>query len=145
LLPSRIYFGLARVLGVESPELYVCRDAAAPIGLGPAAAFSSIVAPSHLGGRSLGELAFIVGAHLVHHRHEHLARATFPALSELASVVRSAMLLGRGADDAFARALRGAMSQDRVVAVRRAVRRRGDAAPDVQRWVHGAELAALRL
>jgi hypothetical protein len=145
LLAARMYFGLARVLGLEAPELYVCRDAVAPIGLGPATAFSSVIAPSHFVGRSIGELAFVVGAHLVHHRSEHLARSTFPALSELASVVRSALLLGRGEDDELARAMRASMSQDCVVAVCSAVRRMGDAAPDVQRWVHGAELTALRL
>jgi len=145
LLPARIYFGLSRVLGIESPELFVCRDAVSPIGLGPGVSFSSVVAPMQLVGRSLGEVAYVVGEHLVHHRPEHLARATFPALSELAGVVRSALLLGRGEDDDGARAMRRAMTEDRIAAVSNAVRRMGGAAPDVQRWVHGAELTAVRL
>lgn len=145
-LPAvQVFFGLARVLQLGTPTLYVAPDAVGTIGLAPTDALASVLGASCLGGLALNELAFAIGKHLVVHRPEHLARATFQSLSELHGLVGAAIALGRGERDPDAQALRAACSQDREAMIVAAVRRTGEAAPDVQRWLHGAELTAVRV
>ena len=151
---SKVFFGLARVLGVDPPELYVRKDVPGTIGVAPTAQRTSIVGASLLDGFSIPELAFIVGKHLAQHRREVAIKTVFSSMSELGALLVAAVAIGAPEQAASldaetlvaARRLREEMSPIELEELRRAVARfvASGGKADVRKWMQAAELTTLR-
>jgi tetratricopeptide (TPR) repeat protein len=89
----RTFVWAARVLGIPVPDLYVLDAVPNGIAAIPAASPSTALGPVVLAGRTVQELSFLAGRHLVYYRPAHRPLVFFPTLGELSLLVLTAMRL----------------------------------------------------
>jgi tetratricopeptide (TPR) repeat protein len=88
---ARTFAWAGKVLGIDLPDLVVMDDDRTSVAAMRAAAPSVAVGPSVLTGRSVMELAFLAGRHLVYYRPEHYALIFYPTLADLTALVLGAI------------------------------------------------------
>jgi len=145
----------SRVLGVTCPDLYMLDHVPGEIAAVPEFKPSTAVGPTVVRGRSVKELAFLVGRHLTYYRPEHHVLVHFSSRDALAGLVLAAAQLampdemgsvGGPAVAALRARLRRHLTEADLAAVRDAVRRlhaRGGRA-SLGSWTRSVELTAGR-
>jgi golgin subfamily B member 1 len=148
----RTFVWAARVLGVTLPDLYVLPRVPAGIAAIPASAPSTALGPSVLSGRTVQELSFLAGRHLVYYRPAHLPLVFFPTLAELSALVLTAVRLvipslsvppGGGWVTEHLSSRLGPENKDRLRAIVARLDARGGKL-DLLAWIRGVELTAQR-
>ncbi|MDI1445813.1 hypothetical protein [Polyangium sp. 6x1] len=143
-------------LGVTPPDVYVREDAAVSLVAIPAPDATVLAGQHALRGRTLAELAFLVGRHLTYHVGHHRLLLFYPSLEELSACFVSAIaialpdepipakvrdvvlaykpLFEAHLDDEQRKALEEAVNAFAVAGVR----------PDLPRWAAAVERCATR-
>jgi hypothetical protein len=143
-------------LGMEIPAIYVREDA--PVGLVAIPAEEpTVLAGTHaLRGRSLQELAFLVGRHLAYHVNVHRLLLFYPSLEELSACFVTALALGaperpvpakaQEIVDAHKPLIEPHLTPQRIAALRKAVNEfeAAQVRPDLTRWAAAIERCATR-
>jgi tetratricopeptide (TPR) repeat protein len=152
----RTFQWAAQVLAVPCPDIYVVDEVPGEIAAVRAAAPSTAVGPTVVGGRSAKELAFLAGRHLTYYRPEHQVLVYFPTHDELERLLLASVELAlpgstgatssRAVTALRARLERLVTPEDRAVvtdAAQRLVGRRGQAS--LAGWARSVELTAGRV
>ena len=84
----------SRLLGIQTPELYVVPEVSGELAAHPERNPISVVSRSVGSGLGLPELAFLWGRHLVQFRPEHELSLFFPAASDQAALLTAALAVG---------------------------------------------------
>jgi len=146
----------SRLLGVQTPELYVLPEVSGELAAHPERVPVSVASRSVGSGLSLAELAFLWGRHLVQFRPEHELALFFPDPTEQAALLTAALSIGgasehtlRGLDaDAkrFAAGLKKHLRGSKLELMKEIVRRQPNVEPGVRMRAYRrrAERAALR-
>ncbi len=88
---ARTFAWAGKVLGIDLPDLVMLEDGRTSVAAMRAAAPAVAVGPSVLTGRSVMELAFLAGRHLVYYRPERYALIFYPTLADLTALVLAAV------------------------------------------------------
>ena len=87
----RTFVFASQVLGITLPDLYVLDEVPGGLAAVQLETQTTAIGPSVLRGMSVPTLAFLVARHLTYYRPEHYALVFFPTLSELQTLVLSAI------------------------------------------------------
>ena len=93
----RCFAWAASILGMHAPALFADPDFAGTAELVPAMPPATRLGQKSLSGRSAGELAFIAGKHLAHHRAQEFMRALIPNIADLEDIFLAALSIGNPA------------------------------------------------
>lgn len=88
---TRTFVWACKVLDVPLPDIYVGDEVPGGIAAVPAEMPSAMVGKSVLSGRSLKELAFLVGRDVTYYRPEHYVLVLYPSLQDLTGVFLAAV------------------------------------------------------
>ncbi len=88
---TRTFKWASKILDVPLPEVYVADDVPGGIAAVPAEMPTALVGRTVLSGRSLKELAFLVGRDITFYRPEHYVLVMYPTLRELTSLFLGAV------------------------------------------------------
>ena len=142
----------AEILHMTPPELLL-GDPSSPIPFTPAfAPFGAVLVGVSAVDARADALVYVIGKRLAEQRPELIARAFFPAVSDLTSLLAAAVRVSRqeGAKDAAGAALDASLNAVLMPQERegiRAVVMQGQAASglvDVKRWSQAADLSSMR-
>ena len=142
----------AEILHMAAPELLL-GDPGSPIPFAPALAPFGAVHVSAPAVEARGEsLIYIVGKRLAEQRPELIARAFFPAVSDLTSLLAAAVRVGRqeGAKDSAGKALDASLNAILMPQEREGIRAvvmqasMAGGLVDVKRWSQAADLSSMR-
>ncbi|HEX4335642.1 MAG TPA: tetratricopeptide repeat protein [Polyangiaceae bacterium] len=154
---ARSLLWTSKLLGVETPALYVMDGAPGNMTAAPLVTRTSIVSRALASGLSLGELSFLWSRHLTFHHDAYRLAAFFPTTLDLANLVVAAKAVGSpetrsidfltGETKDLAKALRKAMDED---AFEKLAERCRSLSPDglaarAVVWARGVELVAGRV
>jgi golgin subfamily B member 1 len=148
----RTFVWAARVLGVELPALYALPRLPGGVAAIPASTPSTALGPTVLAGRTVQELSFLAGRHLVYFRPAHLPLVFFPTLAELSSLVLTAVRLvipslsvppGGGWVTEHLSSRLGPEKKERLGSIVTRLDARGGRL-DLLGWIRGVELTAQR-
>lgn len=89
----------ARVLGLEVPDVYAVSDFPAGITTIPGHKPAVCIGKALLSGRSMAELAFLIGHHLTYYRPEHQLLLYYQSLTDLTQVITRAVVVSRKGPD----------------------------------------------
>ena len=92
---ARTFAWAGKVLGIDLPDLVVIDDDKTSVAAMRAASPTVAVGPGMLTGKSVMELAFLAGRHLVYYRPEHYALVFYPTLADLTALVLGALSVVR--------------------------------------------------
>ncbi len=92
---TRTFKWASRILDVPLPEIYVTDEVPGGIAAVPAEMPTALVGRSVLTGRSLKELAFLVGRDITFYRPEHYVLVMYPSLRELTTLFLAAVRVVR--------------------------------------------------
>ncbi len=87
----------ATVLGMNTPAVFVDPDFSDTVDFVPALPSASRIGNKGLSGRTSGELAFLMGHHMVEHRADTIVRSLVPAVADLEGVYLAALTIGNPA------------------------------------------------
>lgn len=90
----RCFSWAAAIFGMNAPPIYADPDFDGTASLVPAVPPALRLGQKLLSGRTTGELAFLAGEHLSHHRAEHIVRLLVPGVSELEEIFLAALSIG---------------------------------------------------
>ena len=93
----RCFAWAASILGMHAPALFADPDYVGTAELVPAMPPATRLGQKSLSGRSAGELAFIAGKHLAHHRAQEFMRALIPSIADLEDIFLAALSIGNPA------------------------------------------------
>lgn len=142
----------AEILAVEAPELLLADGkSAAPFAPAIASYGALLVSGAAVEAQS-SSLIYLVGKHLAEQRPELAARAFFPSVAEMTSLLHMAVRVSRNevARDAAGAALdqtfAAVLAPDEAAALRSVVLQATSESPsfDVKRWSQAAELSSMR-
>jgi tetratricopeptide (TPR) repeat protein len=91
----RTFAWAGEVLGVSPPDLYAREDIVDALAALQAASPSAAFGEAVMSGRSVPELAFSVGRHLVYYRPEHYPLVFYPSVMDATALVLAAVKLAR--------------------------------------------------
>jgi tetratricopeptide (TPR) repeat protein len=90
----------ARLLGIETPALYVWPEVPGELAVVPARQPTAVASRALGSGLGLEELAFLWGRHLGYYRPEHHLLSYYPSLKDLGALLLAALAIaGETADD----------------------------------------------
>jgi tetratricopeptide (TPR) repeat protein len=152
---GRAFQDAAEILGVPAPVLYVKQGLSTPVAIAPALEGALFVSRDLAGNLDADALAFLAGKYIALLQPALVARALFPSVSELMSLVRAAVRVASSFENPNARELESArfdvtlvssMKVDEAEGLRTAVATvlQTGAKLDVKRWAELAELSASR-
>ncbi len=151
----RTFAWASQVLSVEPPELFVLESVPGGLAAVQLAVPTTAIGPTVLRGMSVPTLAFLVARHLTYYRPEHYALVFFPSLSDLSTLVLSAIKVAlprvvmSNEVDAAARRLeaeldkQGQGAKDKLASAVRAMDEH-NGKMDLGAWIRGVELTAHR-
>ena len=151
----RTFAWASQVLGIKIPELYVLDDVPGGLAAVPLATPTTAIGPSVLRGMSVPRLAFLVARHLTYYRPEYYALVFFPSVSELSTLVLSAIKIAlprvatsKPVEVAAKRLERvlerqGKAAREQLTSAVRSIDERSGRM-DLGAWVRGVELTAHR-
>ncbi|MDI1475848.1 hypothetical protein [Polyangium sp. y55x31] len=143
-------------LGVTPPDVYVREDAAVSLVAIPAADATVLAGQHALRGRTLAELAFLVGRHLTYHVGHHRLLLFYPSLEELSACFVTAIAIAlpnepipakvRDVVLAFKPHFEAHLDEEQRKALEEAVSAFAAASvrPDLPRWAAAVERCATR-
>ncbi|MRG91103.1 tetratricopeptide repeat protein [Polyangium spumosum] len=143
-------------LGVMPPAVYVREDAAVSLVAIPAEEATVLAGQHALRGRTLAELAFLVGRHLTYHVGHHRLLLFYPSLEELSACFVSAIAIAlpdepipakvRDVVLAYKPLFEAHLDEERRAALEQAVSAFAGAnvRPDLPRWAAAVERCATR-
>ncbi len=143
-------------LGVTPPAVYVREDAAVSLVAIPASEATVLAGQHALRGRTLAELAFLVGRHLTYHVDHHRLLLFYPSLEELSACFVSAIAIAlpdepipakvRDVVTAFQPLFEAHLDDEQRAALVQAVSAFASAGvrPDLPRWAAAVERCATR-
>ncbi|MEO7094297.1 MAG: hypothetical protein ABI175_13660, partial [Polyangiales bacterium] len=88
---AKAFFGAAQILSIPPPVLYVRNDVPGALTVAPMDPPSSVAGASVLSGFTPQELMFLIGKHLTYYRGEHYLKTLFPSLTELKTLLLTAV------------------------------------------------------
>ncbi|MGZ3473895.1 MAG: tetratricopeptide repeat protein [Polyangiales bacterium] len=88
---AKAFFGGVQILGLQPPVLYVRNDVPGALTAAPMDPPSSVAGATVLSGFTPQELMFLIGKHLTYYRGEHYIKTLFPSLTELKTLLLTAV------------------------------------------------------
>jgi hypothetical protein len=88
---AKAFFGATQILGLQAPALYVRNDVPGALTVAPMDPPSSVAGATVLSGFTPQELMFLIGKHLTYYRGEHYIKTLFPSLTELKTLMLTAV------------------------------------------------------
>ncbi|MDB4995692.1 MAG: domain protein putative component of TonB system, partial [Myxococcaceae bacterium] len=151
---GRAFHDAAEILGVPPPSLYVKHGQGTPFVVAPSLDGALFVALDLAGNLDVDALAFLAGKYIALLQPELVARALFPSVSELMSLVRAAVRVASSLENPaqqhdsvrFDATLVASMRAEEAEGLRHTVATilATNATLDVKRWAELAELSASR-
>ncbi|GAC1351715.1 MAG: hypothetical protein NVS3B20_03510 [Polyangiales bacterium] len=153
---AKAFFGAAQILSLPSPALYVRNDVPGALTVAPMDPPSSVAGSSVLSGFTPQELMFLIGKHLTYYRGEHYLKTLFPSLTELKTLLLTAVKLTMNEFPlppdmekpvlAFATEIAKYMQPTQADGLRLVVKHfvDGGAKADVKRWMQTSDITAIR-
>ncbi|MBI2393790.1 MAG: tetratricopeptide repeat protein, partial [Deltaproteobacteria bacterium] len=153
---AKAFFGATQILGLPSPQLYVRNDVPGALTPAPMDPPSSVAGATVLSGFTPQELMFLIGKHLTYYRGEHYIKTLFPSLTELKTLLLTAVKIAMPdfplPDDmqkgvmTTAQELVKYMQPVQADGLRLVVKRFVDegAKADIKRWMQTSDVTAIR-
>lgn len=88
---AKAFFGATQILALQAPALYVRNDVPGALTVAPMDPPSSVAGATVLSGFTPQELMFLIGKHLTYYRGEHYIKTLFPSLTELKTLLLTAV------------------------------------------------------
>jgi len=153
---AKAFFGATQILGLQAPALYVRNDVPGALTVAPMDPPSSVAGATVLSGFTPQELMFLIGKHLTYYRGEHYIKTLFPSLTELKTLMLTAVKIAMPAfplpDDmqkgvmTTAQELVKYMQPVQADGLRLVVKRFVDegAKADIKRWMQTSDVTSIR-
>jgi tetratricopeptide (TPR) repeat protein len=153
---AKAFFGAVQILGLQAPQLYVRNDVPGALTVAPMDPPSSVAGATVLSGFTPQELMFLIGKHLTYYRGEHYIKTLFPSLTELKTLLLTAVKIvapqfplpedmERGVSSTRAE-LERHMQPVQADGLRLVVKHFVDAGAkaDIKRWLQTSDVTAIR-
>jgi hypothetical protein len=153
---AKAFYGAAQILSIPPPQLYVRNDVPGALTVAPMDPPASVAGSSVLSGFTPQELMFLIGKHLTYYRGEHYIKTLFPSLSELKTMMLTAVKISSPGFPLPADMEKGVMTTAaelgkymqpiQLDGLRLVVKHFVDAGAkaDIKRWMQTSDITAIR-